>query len=85
MDAERFKNEYKHVVLFLKEMGLLKEWKEYCEVRGRQNKKDWWYTLNGEHFHCEKCAEEERAEIMKEINRLKKERVTLLDKKAMGA
>ena len=41
--------------------------------------------LNGEHFHCEKCAEEERAEIMKEINRLKKERVTLLDKKAMGA
>ena len=41
--------------------------------------------LNGEHFHCEKCAEEERAEIMKEINRLKKERVSLLDKKAMGA
>ena len=51
MDAERFKNEYKHVVLFLKEMGLLKEWKEYCEERGRQYKKDWWYTLNAGPFY----------------------------------
>ncbi|MBR6198805.1 MAG: ribonucleoside triphosphate reductase [Spirochaetales bacterium] len=41
--------------------------------------------LNGEHFHCEKCAEEERAEIMREINKLKKERVTLINKKSMGA
>ena len=41
--------------------------------------------LNGEHFHCEKCAEEERVEIMREITRLKKERASLINKKSMGA
>jgi hypothetical protein len=31
MDVKRFKQEYRLVSLFLKELGLTREWKEYCE------------------------------------------------------
>ncbi|HNZ27792.1 MAG TPA: ribonucleoside triphosphate reductase [Spirochaetota bacterium] len=36
--------------------------------------------INGEHFFCEKCADRERDEILKEINELKKERFALVNK-----
>ena len=33
--------------------------------------------LNGEHFHCPICAEQERLEITKKINELEKEKQKL--------
>lgn len=36
--------------------------------------------INGEHFFCEKCADREKDEILKEINELKKERLALVNK-----
>ncbi|MBP7552773.1 MAG: ribonucleoside triphosphate reductase [Spirochaetes bacterium] len=36
--------------------------------------------INGEHFFCEKCADREKEEILKEINELKKERLALVNK-----
>lgn len=36
--------------------------------------------INGEHFFCEKCADREKEDILKEINELKKERLALVNK-----
>ncbi len=35
MDARRFRHEYKYIYYFLKELGILEEWKEYLKLQER--------------------------------------------------
>ena len=35
MDARRFRHEYKYIYYFLKELGILEEWKEYLKSQER--------------------------------------------------
>ena len=40
MDAKRFREEYKYITYFLKEIGLFLHWKEYLEEETRRGKND---------------------------------------------